>query len=91
MANIQKKEQIMGSFSIWHWLIVLFIVLLLFGGKNKLSGLMGDMGKGLREFKDNFKKPENAEENMQAAQETAHNTAPQPQVINVQPEKATSK
>ncbi len=79
----------MGSFSIWHWLIVLFIVLLLFGGKNKLSGLMGDMGKGLREFKDNFKKPENAEDNVQANQNAQNNPNPQ-QVINVQPEKATT-
>ena len=41
----------MGSFSIWHWLIVLAVVLLLFGGKNKISSLMGDFGKGLSAFK----------------------------------------
>lgn len=41
----------MGSFSIWHWLIVLAVVLLLFGGKNKISALMGDFGKGLSAFK----------------------------------------
>ncbi len=41
----------MGSFSIWHWLIVLAVVLLLFGGKNKISALMGDFGKGLSSFK----------------------------------------
>lgn len=41
----------MGSFSVWHWLIVLAVVLLLFGGKNKISGLMGDFGKGLSAFK----------------------------------------
>lgn len=37
----------MGSFSIWHWLIVLAVVLLLFGGRGKVSQLMGDFGKGL--------------------------------------------
>lgn len=40
----------MGSFSIWHWLIVLVIVLLLFG-RNKIPQLMGDMAKGVKAFK----------------------------------------
>jgi sec-independent protein translocase protein TatA len=41
----------MGSFSVWHWLIVLAVVLLLFGGRGKISTLMGDFGKGLSAFK----------------------------------------
>jgi len=41
----------MGSFSIWHWLIVLAIILLMFGGRGKISQLMGDFGKGLSAFK----------------------------------------
>mgnify|MGYP002629874369 CR=1 FL=1 len=41
----------MGSFSVWHWLIVLAVVLLLFGGRGKISQLMGDFGKGLNAFK----------------------------------------
>ncbi len=41
----------MGSFSIWHWMIVLAVVLLLFGGRGKVSQLMGDFGKGLQAFK----------------------------------------
>lgn len=40
----------MGSFSIWHWLIVLVIVLLLFGA-GKIPNLMGDMAKGVKAFK----------------------------------------
>jgi len=32
----------MGSFSIWHWLIVLVVVVVLFGGRGKLSSIMGD-------------------------------------------------
>ncbi|MDG4880234.1 MULTISPECIES: twin-arginine translocase TatA/TatE family subunit [unclassified Mesorhizobium] len=40
----------MGSLSIWHWLIVLVIVLLLFG-RGKLPELMGDMAKGIKSFK----------------------------------------
>ncbi len=45
----------MGAFSIWHWLIVLVVVLILFGGRGKISGLMGDLGKGLKAFKSNIK------------------------------------
>jgi sec-independent protein translocase protein TatA len=43
----------MGSFSIWHWLVVLLVVLLLFGG-GKVSGLMGDFAKGIKSFKKNM-------------------------------------
>jgi sec-independent protein translocase protein TatA len=45
----------MGTFSIWHWLIVLLIVLVLFGGRGKVSALMGDFGKGLKSFKKGMK------------------------------------
>ena len=41
----------MGFTSIWHWVIVLIVVLVLFGGKGKLSALMGDFGKGLKILK----------------------------------------
>jgi len=41
----------MGSFSIWHWIIVGAIVLVLFGGKGKISDLMGDFAKGIKSFK----------------------------------------
>ena len=40
----------MGSFSIWHWLIVLVVVLLLFG-RGKIPELMGDVAKGIKSFK----------------------------------------
>jgi sec-independent protein translocase protein TatA len=43
----------MGSFSIWHWLVVLIVVLLLFGS-GKVSNLMGDFAKGIKEFKKNM-------------------------------------
>ena len=41
----------MGFTSIWHWIIVLVVVLVLFGGRGKISSLMGDVGKGLKNFK----------------------------------------
>ena len=43
----------MGSFSIWHWLVVLLVVLLLFGS-GKVSSLMGDFAKGIKSFKKNM-------------------------------------
>ena len=47
----------MGSFSIWHWLVVLLVILLLFGS-GKISGLMGDLAKGIKSFKQNIKEEE---------------------------------
>lgn len=44
----------MGGFSIWHWLIVLVIVLLL-GGAGKIPRLMGDVAKGVKAFKQGLK------------------------------------
>lgn len=41
----------MGSMSWIHWLLVILAVLLLFGGRGKISSLMGDFGKGLSAFK----------------------------------------
>ena len=41
----------MGSMSIWHWVIVLAVGLLLFGGRGKISELMGDFAKGIKSFK----------------------------------------
>lgn len=47
----------MGTFSIWHWLIVLAIVLVIFGTK-KLRNLGGDLGAAIRNFKDAMKTEE---------------------------------
>ena len=44
----------MGTLSIWHWLIVLAIVVLIFGTK-KLSNLGGDLGSAIRNFKSGLK------------------------------------
>jgi sec-independent protein translocase protein TatA len=41
----------MGSLSIWHWVIVLLVVMVLFGGRGKISGLMGDFASGIKAFK----------------------------------------
>ncbi len=40
----------MGSFSIWHWMIVLVVVILLFG-RGKIANVMGDLATGIKSFK----------------------------------------
>jgi sec-independent protein translocase protein TatA len=49
----------MGSLSIWHWLIVAIVVLLLFG-RGKIPELMGDVAKGIKNFKAGMKDEEQA-------------------------------
>jgi len=56
----------MGSFSIWHWLIVLLIVMLIFGTK-KLRNMGADLGGAVRGFKEGMREGEK-------------NDAPAPQV-----------
>jgi sec-independent protein translocase protein TatA len=51
----------MGSLSIWHWMIVLVVGLLLFGGRGKISDLMGDVAKGIKSFKKGMSEDEGAE------------------------------
>ena len=41
----------MGSFSLMHWLIVAVIVLVLFGGRGKISEIMGDVARGIKSFR----------------------------------------
>jgi sec-independent protein translocase protein TatA len=52
----------MGSLSIWHWLILAVVVAVFFGGKGKLSGLMGDAAKGIKEFKNGLKDDDKTDE-----------------------------
>ena len=52
----------MGSMSVWHWIIVLAVGLLLFGGRGKISELMGDFAKGIKSFKKGLAEDEKPEE-----------------------------
>ncbi|HZB90686.1 MAG TPA: twin-arginine translocase TatA/TatE family subunit, partial [Stellaceae bacterium] len=45
----------MGGLSLWHWIIIIGVVVLLFGGKGKISGLMGDLAQGIKAFKSGMK------------------------------------
>lgn len=58
----------MGWTGIWQWVVVLAIVLLLFGGRGKISALMGDFGKGLRSFKTGLKEEDAVEAKGEDAQ-----------------------
>jgi sec-independent protein translocase protein TatA len=51
----------MGSFSIWHWLVVGAILLLVFGGRGKISDMMGDVAKGIKAFKKGMSDEETAD------------------------------
>ena len=65
-----------GSFSILHWIVVLAVVLLLFGGRGKVSAIMGDFGKGLRNFKTGLKGPDGETVDDGAAEEIEDSPRP---------------
>ena len=62
----------MGALSIWHILLIAVVALLLFGGRGKISGIMGDTAKGIKAFREGLKGEE------AAAEEEAPLTAPLP-------------
>ena len=64
----------MGSFSIWHWLIVLVIVMLVFGTK-KLRNIGTDLGGAVKGFKDGMKTPEGTEEPQDKVKEQIQSAA----------------
>ncbi len=67
----------MGSFSIWHWMVVLLVVLLLFGS-GKVSGLMGDFAKGIKSFKKNM--ADDSDASMEASTDHPNGTIAPPAV-----------
>jgi len=69
----------MGSLSIWHWLIVLIVVLLVFGGTRKLGGMGSDIGKAVKGFKDGL----NGEEEKPAASAGTQPAKPDAGVVDV--------
>lgn len=50
----------MGGLSIWHWLVVIAVAAVLFGGKGKIASVMGDFAKGIKAFKSGMKEEEEA-------------------------------
>jgi sec-independent protein translocase protein TatA len=52
----------MGAFSIWHVVAVIVVFLLLFGGRGKISGIMGDTAKGIKAFREGLKGEDKADD-----------------------------
>ena len=69
----------MGGFSLWHWLVVIILVLLLFG-RGRISDMMGDIGKGLKSFKQGMAEDETPPQNQPPR------SLPKDQPIDVTPE-----
>jgi sec-independent protein translocase protein TatA len=57
----------MGSFSLWHWIVVLVIVLVLFG-RGRVSDIMGEFGKGIKSFKQGINEAEEVKPQAPASQ-----------------------
>ena len=75
----------------WQLLIILAIVLLLFGGRGKISAIMGDFGKGLRNFKTGMKGPEEDAGQETDVLEEAPKAAKKPAAKKAAPKKAAAK
>lgn len=73
----------MGSFSIWHWLIVLVIVVLVFGTK-KLKNIGADLGGAVKGFKDGVKDGSASNDPAAPAQQVTTNKATDPNTVDVE-------
>jgi sec-independent protein translocase protein TatA len=56
-SGTESERSFMGSFSIWHWIVVLLVILIIFGA-GKLPNVMGDIAKGIKSFKRNMRDDE---------------------------------
>ena len=65
----------MGSRSIWHWIVVIAVVLLLFG-RGKISDLMGDVAQGIKAFKKGMQDDDKAPEKTEPVKSIDHGTTP---------------
>ena len=73
----------MGSFSIWHWLIVLVIVVLVFGTK-KLKNIGSDLGGAVKGFKDGMKDGSAGADPMPPAQQVTTHKQGDPNTVDVE-------
>ena len=67
----------MGSFSLWHWLVVIILVLLLFG-RGRISDMMGDIGKGLKSFKQGMAEDESKPADQRRIDDRPIDVTPEP-------------
>lgn len=80
----------MGSLSIWHWLIVLLVVVLIFGTK-KLRNLGSDVGGAVKEFKDAMNQEGNTDSAASKVAATSQSKALEAQTAEVAPVKSTAR
>ena len=80
----------MGSFSIWHWLVVLAIVVVIFGTK-KLRNIGSDLGGAIKNFKDSMKTEEEAKKEEAAQKEEPRKIEPRVVEGKVTAKKTTKK
>ena len=66
----------MGSLSIWHWIVVIAVVLLLFG-RGKISDLMGDVAQGIKAFKKGMQDDENTAQKTEPVKSIDHDSSQQ--------------
>jgi sec-independent protein translocase protein TatA len=78
----------MGTFSIWHWLVVLLIVVLVFGTK-KLKNMGSDLGGAVKGFKDGMKEGGSKEETAPAAAQVTASTTAQAEKTTIDVEAKT--
>ena len=67
----------MGGFSLWHWLVVGLVILLLFG-KGRFSDMMGDVAKGLKSFKKGMSEDEEADQRRLTSERPVEDAPPPP-------------
>ncbi len=81
----------MGSMSIWHWIVVIAVVLLLFG-RGKISELMGDVAQGIKSFKKGMAEDETAKTDTPPADPKTidHTNAATPQAQQAKTEQRTA-
>jgi sec-independent protein translocase protein TatA len=80
-GSADAEENPMGSFSIWHWIVVVVLFLLLFGGRGKISELMGDFAQGIKSFKKGMQDEDTAKTDP---------VSPDPKTIDHQPPAAAA-
>jgi len=71
----------MGSLSIWHWLILLVVLMLVFG-KGKISDVMGDFAKGIKSFKKGMVEDDQAAEAAKAAPRPVEHQSSEPAPVS---------
>jgi len=65
----------MGSLSVWHWIVVIAVVLLLFG-RGKISDLMGDVAQGIKAFKKGMQDDDKVAEKSEPVKSIDHGSTP---------------